>query len=451
MFMGSRRPDSMRKTYLAAFAVLIILSFAAGRHFGPGTASAKTGTRRVLYWVDPMHPAYKSDKPGIAPDCGMQLEPVYADASGASPAAESSSASLPPGTVNIDLEKQQLVGISLATVKPTSGTSTLRVPGRVAADETRVFRLNAGSDGFVRETFQDAVGTPVKKDQRLASFYAPEFLTVAGGYISTTERNAGAAAQTALLGTQNWADRLRNLGMSDAQIKQLGETRKIPETVYIVAPVDGFILSRNLSAGMKFDRATEFYRIADLSKVWIVASVFENEARYFRPGVMARISLPDGERSFSARVSQVLPQVDAASRTVQVRLEADNPGFRLRPEMYVDVELPVSLPAGLSVPLDALLDSGLNQRVFVDRGNGWFEPRVVQTGWRFGDRVEIVKGLAAGERVVASGTFLVDSESRLKTAAGGMHYPAATQPQEPKNQRASAGAMRGVPHPGSQE
>ncbi len=426
----------MKKALLIVLLVVaVVLAYALGRHSAtkPVTASA---ARRVLYWVDPMHPDYKSDKPGIAPDCGMQLQPVYADTLASSVAADNSMAEMPAGTVNIDSEKQQLVGITLATVERTTGTRSLRVPGRVEPDETRVFRLNAGTDGFVRETFQDAAGTEVKKDQRLASFYAPEFLTVAGGYISTTERGPSTAIQSSILGTQNWADRLRNLGMSDAQIKELGTTRKIPDTVYIVAPVDGFILARNISPGMKFDRGMEFYRVADLSKVWVTANVFENEVGYLRPGMAASVQLPDGERSIAARVSQVLPQIDAASRTVQVRLEVDNPGFRLRPDMYVDVELPVKLPAGLSVPVDAVLDSGLNQRVFVDRGNGTFEPRAVQTGWRFGDRIEIAKGLAAGERVVASGTFLVDSESRLKTAA--------TMPQESNMPHETAGRMRNM-------
>jgi Cu(I)/Ag(I) efflux system membrane fusion protein len=160
----------------------------------------------------------------------------------------------------------------------------------------------------------------------------------------------------------------------------------------------------------------EFYRIADLSRVWILADIFGREARDFRPGTVARVTLPDQDRSFLARVSNVLPQVDPATRTLKLRLEADNPGFALRPDMFVDVELPVAARAGLTVPLDALIDSGREQRVFVERSSGVFEPRQVQIGWRSGDRVEIVRGLVEGERVVISGTFLVDSESRLKSA-----------------------------------
>jgi YHS domain-containing protein len=160
----------------------------------------------------------------------------------------------------------------------------------------------------------------------------------------------------------------------------------------------------------------EFYRIADLSRVWIVADVFGSEAQNVHPGTLARVTLSDQGKTFTARVSNVLPQVDPATRTLKLRLEAENPGFVLRPDMFVDVELPVATPAALTVPMDAVIDSGQEQRVFIERENGSFEPRKVQTGWHVGDRVEIVKGLTEGDRVVASGTFLVDSESRLKAA-----------------------------------
>jgi Cu(I)/Ag(I) efflux system membrane fusion protein len=195
----------------------------------------------------------------------------------------------------------------------------------------------------------------------------------------------------------------------------MAESRQLPETIDLVAPADGFIVARNISPGQHFDRSMEFYRIADLTKVWIVADVFGTEVQNFRPGTVARVTLSDSGRTFSARVSAVLPQVDPTTRTLKLRLEADNPSFALRPDMFVDVELPVSLPAGLTVPLDALIDSGREQRVFVERSRGVFEPREVHVGWRSGDRVEIVDGLKEGERVVTAGTFLVDSESRLKS------------------------------------
>ena len=188
------------------------------------------------------------------------------------------------------------------------------------------------------------------------------------------------------------------------------------------------MLARNVSPGLKFDRGAEWYRIADLSRIWILADVFENEAQYFRPGVRARASLPNQQKSFVVTVSDVPPQFDPATRTLKLRLEADNPGMALRPDMFVDVELPVKLPSAITVPLDAVLDSGLRKTVFVERTSGVFEPRVVETGWRMGDRVQIVHGLSAGERVVVSGNFFVDSESRLKSAAAGIYSVAVKDP-----------------------
>ena len=146
-----------------------------------------------------------------------------------------------------------------------------------------------------------------------------------------------------------------------------------------------------------------------------MADILGSEAQSFRPGTVARVYLSGQGKSFTARVTNVLPQVDPSTRTLKLRLEADNPGFALRPDMFVDVELPVSVPAGLTIPVDSVIDSGRQQRVFVEKSKGIFEPREVQLGWRFGDRVEITSGLKEGDRVVSAGTFLVDSESRLKS------------------------------------
>jgi Cu(I)/Ag(I) efflux system membrane fusion protein len=378
-------------------------------------------SRRLLYYVDPMHPAFRSEKPGIAPDCGMQLEPVYAEEH--AKAIISTAAQTEPGVVRIDTNIQQLVGIGVATVEKTFETRTLRIPGRVAADETRVYRVNAGVDGFVKETREDTVGSHVKKDQRLAVIYSPEFISAAGGYFSASqqaqvgipkESAAGAGAQ-AQVGVQNWVNRLRSLGMSDAQIDELNVTRRTPDGIYVVSPVSGFILARNISPGLRFDRNMEFYRIADLSHVWVIADLLGSEDRYFGPGSIAHITLRNQNRSFSARVSNILPQVDPGTRTIKLRLEVGNQNFILRPDMLVNVDFSLGAPSGLSVPADAVVDSGLSQRVYVDRGEGTFEPRQVEVGERFGDRVQILRGLSEGEKVVASGTFLVDSESRLKS------------------------------------
>jgi membrane fusion protein, copper/silver efflux system len=418
----------MKRTLSAvAVTLLMIVSYAAGRRQTSQNTTRSTDSRAVLYWVDPMHPDYKSDHPGIAPDCGMPLEPVYAQPAASLVCAREATVD---GAVGIDVEKQQLFGIRVTTVAKSSEREKIRVLGRVVPEDTRVYRITAGSDGFIRETYNDSVGELVKRDQKLATSYIGETLAVASGFLAATAAVPGAVGKDGsrtiafpgavnkqgVSSIQGYSDRLRNLGVSDAQIKQMADSRQLPETVDVVSPVNGFILARNVTPGQHFDRSMEFYRIADLSKVWVVADIFDSEERDFLPGTIARVTLPDQRKTFSARVSNVLPQVDPATRTLKLRLEVDNPGFLLRPDMFVNVELTVAVPSGLTVPLDALIDSGREQRVFVESDSGLFQPRLVQTGRHFGDRVEIVQGLAEGERVVTAGTFLVDSESRLKSA-----------------------------------
>jgi RND family efflux transporter MFP subunit len=205
--------------------------------------------------------------------------------------------------------------------------------------------------------------------------------------------------------------------MTTAQIEALGKTRERTYTIEIRAPAAGFILVRNISPGQRFDSGDDLYVIGDLASVWILADVFEHEARWLHPRDVVRV-VYQGE-NFSAVVSDVLPIFDAEARTMKIRLNLPNPAFRFRPGMFVDVEFRVNLPATLTVPADAVVDSGRRKTVFVDRGRGYFEPRSVEIGWRLGDQIEITKGLMAGERIVISGTFLIDSEARMKAVAAG--------------------------------
>jgi Cu(I)/Ag(I) efflux system membrane fusion protein len=408
-----------------AVVVAIVAAYGLATH---PPLSAKSG-KAILYYVDPMHPGYKSDKPGIAPDCGMALVPVFADQAAkdapASPVTES-----PSGAVSIDGATRRLLGIRVAPVEKTSTTRLVRAVGRVTPEDTRVFRVNSGVEGFIRETSNDSVGLPVKKDQKLASYYAPDFLAVASGFLAAVERVPGAiggdgsrtvpfpgaVSKQGVSSLQGYSDRLRNLGMSDVQIKRMAENRQLPESIDIVSPADGFILARNISPGQHFEHNTEFYRIADLTHVWVVADVFGQEAQYLHPGDTARVALRDTGQKLAARLSDSLPQSEVGGGTVKFRLEADNPVFVLRPDMVVDVELPLRMPPAVTVPVDAVVDSGARARVFVELGEGVFEPRQVETGWRTGERVEILRGVHPGERVVAAATFLVDSESRLKAS-----------------------------------
>ena len=428
----------MKRVALAVLVLLVIAgSFVAGSLSTRRAADqhAALGARKVLYYVDPMHPAYKSDKPGIAPDCGMELVPVYDDGSmggsGGSPTA------LSPGTVTVSPEKQQLIGVRVGLVERSAATRAVRILGRVAVDENRLHRVVSSTEGWLRELHGATTGSLVRKDQVLSTFYNRE---LGGGLqalffaLNTLERYKAANApedQLTSAGNQIRAAEanLMTIGMSETQIQELSRTRKPAREIEIRAPVTGFVLARNVFPNLRVDRNTELYRIADISQVWIVADLFENEAKYFRPGTVAQATVSGAPgKVFQARVTDVLPQVDPATRTLRVRMETDNPENVLRPDMFADVELPVKFPPAIAVPIDAVVDSGVKKIVFIDRGNGVFEPRKVETGWRHGDQVEIVKGLMPGEKIVVSGTFLLDSESRMKAAAAGIYGETSVDP-----------------------
>ncbi|MBZ5498608.1 MAG: efflux RND transporter periplasmic adaptor subunit [Acidobacteriia bacterium] len=395
------------------------------------------GSRRILYYVDPMHPAYKSDKPGNAPDCGMPLEPVYADGAPGSDSSEQASASMPPGSARVSPERQQVIGVRVATAERVSGTRAIRLVGRVTMDENRIYRLITPTDGWVRALRGGTTGSLVENDQVLATYYSRDLLAGEQALffaVNTLERYKtaeGSENQVSAANIQIKAAEanLMALGMSATQLQEIERSRTPAQEIEVRAPVKGFVVARNIFPNLRFERNFELYRITDLSHVWVVADVFETEARDIRPGVTAVVKPPgEPDEKITARVSDVLPQFDAATRTFKVRLEVDNPAYVLRPEMFVDVEMSVYMPATLVVPADALVDSGLRKTVFVDRGNGFFEPRTVETGWRFDNRVEIRSGLNAGERIVVSGTFLIDSESRMKAAATGIYGEAARDP-----------------------
>jgi Cu(I)/Ag(I) efflux system membrane fusion protein len=213
------------------------------------------------------------------------------------------------------------------------------------------------------------------------------------------------------------ADGLRNLGVSTSQLREMAKRRELVQNIRVESPVDGFVLKRNVSPSLRFDRGFEFYRIADLNRVWILADVYRDQLPFIRRGASARIASAEVSRALTATVSASEPAFDEATLTLKVRLEAANQNLALKPGMFVDVEFPVNLPPALVVPADAIVDSGLSKTVFVDRGEGNFVRRVVETGWRIGGDVQVTKGLTAGERIVTSGTFLIDSESRMKAAA----------------------------------
>lgn len=411
----------MKRTILAL--ILIAAAFLAGYWLRrPAAAPAASSERKILYYVDPMHPAYKSDKPGIAPDCGMKLVPVYADSP--TPLATA------PGMIHIDLEKQQLIGVRYGQAEYTSGAQIIRAQGKVAMDETRVSHVHSRTDGWIETVYVNFTGDLVKKGQPLLTIYSPDLLATQQEYLLALKAK-DILRHSAMrdVATDNDAlveaarKRLELWSLSDAQIDQIRSTGKPVANVTLYSPAAGYVITRNAFPNQKIAPDTDLYTLADLSRIWVLASVFEADAPQVRLGQAATVSLPyAGGRTYRGRVSYIQPQVDPATRTVTARIELDNPALALKPDMFVDIELAVAQPARLTVPAEAVVDSGLAKTVFIDRGNGMFEPREVATGETVGPRVEILSGLKAGERIVTSGNFLIGSESQLKAAAGGHRH-----------------------------
>ena len=405
--------------------VLVACSFAGGTWWAQRSGEARASGHAATDYSCPMHPDYRSDHPGDCPICGMRLE---ADRGEGATSGDAAPRGLPQGAVQVSPERQQAIGIRLGVVTRVAGTRRLRTSGRVAPDENRTYPIVAAVSGWIRNVESITTGDAVKRDEVLASFFASEaqFESAQQSYYIDLEmlyRTASAQPQSqshdsrrALERIERVADGLRNMGVSNSQLREMGKRRELVQDIRVESPVDGVVLKRSVSPGLRFDRGFEFYRIADLNRVWILADVYRDQLPFIRRGASARITTANESRALSATVSSSEPIFDETTLTLKVRLEAANPQRALKPGMFVDVEFPVDLPETLVVPADAIVDSGLRKTVFVDRGNGYFEPRLVETGSRIGDDVEVTKGLVPGERIVVSGTFFVDSESRMKHA-----------------------------------
>jgi len=405
---------------VAGLTLTIVAGLLTGLHYNH-VGRRGGAERRILHYRDPMHPAYTSDRPGKAPDCGMDLEPVYVEEDKAAHSEE-------PGIVQVSAEHQQLIGVQLGTVEISSTTHTLRTLGRVALDETRVFPLITGSDGWVTQILSGGTGSAVTKGQALVVIYGREYTTAQRAFLYTLRslENSppivpGDFQDRPALSLDEARLNLKNMGVSDAQIQQITNSRQVMLAVTLTAAASGIVVSRNVFSGQRFERGTELFRIADMSHVWVMADLFGEEARYIRSGATAQVSLPGSETMLRATVSTVFSTFDTSSRSLKVRLETANPDVLLRPGMFVELKFPIKLAPSINVPADAVRDSGIEKTVFVDRGHGRFESRLVETGWRFGNRVQIVRGLKAGETIVVSGIFLLDSEARMRGAQAGPH------------------------------
>ncbi|MCU0601479.1 MAG: efflux RND transporter periplasmic adaptor subunit [Desulfobacterales bacterium] len=335
-----------------------------------------------------------------------------------------------PGNVQISPERQQLIGVRFGSVEKRSLTKVIRTVGRIDYDEKRIGIVSPKISGWIEQLYVDFTGRFVRKGEPLLTIYSPELVSTQEEYLLALKARQdwskspfSEVTEGGNLLAESARRRLKLWDISDAQIQALEESREPKKTLTLYSPFTGHVLEKMVNKGQFVDAGMALFKIADLSVVWLIADIYESELSAIRVGQPAAIQMPyyPGE-TFTGKAIYIYPYMDAQTRTAKVRYEFANPHGKLKPEMFADVEITVPLGDRLAVPEGAVIDTGVRKVVIVDRGSGYFEPREVRLGARASDLFEVLDGLKAGERVVTSANFLIDSESKLKEAVGGMGH-----------------------------
>ena len=385
------------------------------------TNAVAASPEKTLYTCG-MHPWIIQDHPGNCPICGMKLEPVH-KSTGAGEAS-SSAIAIDPATI-------QLMNIQTAEVARGPLRRTIRTVGTIDFNETGLADVTTKFKGWIEKLDVDATGQLVHRGEPLFEIYSPELYSAQAEYLAVLNSTNGSGGTTL---REAALDKLKFFDISDAQIADLQKNRTPKRALEILAPADGFVIEKNVVQGQMVDAGMKLYRLANLGIVWVFAQVYEQDLPYVQLGQEATVklsSLPD--REFRGRVTYVYPNVDEKTRTAKVRLEFENPGYFLKPGMFVSAQITAELePSALLVPDSAVLRSGEKNTVFVALPGGKFDPRLVVLGPESEhDMVEVISGLQEGERIVASGQFMLDSESQLREAIQKMSGAAAAAPPPP--------------------
>jgi len=394
--------------------------------------SKVTAERKPLFYRNPMNPTVTSPVPA-KDNMGMDYIPVFAD--------NGASSNEPAGTVTIDPVTVQNIGVRTALAERKTLTREVQSVGRVDYDEKLITRLHPKTEGWIGKLRVDETGEPVKKDQILLSIYSPQLVSSQEEYLLAlnnmqTLKNSPfpdirRGAKNLLRSTR---ERLELLDVPEHQIKKLGRTRKVMKFLHIHSPFDGIVVNIGARDGQFVTPQTELYMIADLSNIWTYVDVYEYELPWIKLGDEADMrlaSLPGEE--FSGKITYIYPYLNAKTRTIKVRLEFKNPDMKLKPNMFADVNIHASKQVdAVVIPSEAVLRTGTRNAVFVVRGPGKYEPRDVKLGISSDGLVQILEGVTAGEEVVTSAQFLIDSESKLREAAAKMMEAKKPTPADPR-------------------
>jgi membrane fusion protein, copper/silver efflux system len=333
-----------------------------------------------------------------------------------------------PGMVMVSPEKQQLLGVRTAVVEKRPLVKSVRTVGIITYDETKITQVYSKIEGWIDKLYVNYTGKLVEKGQPLFTIYSPDLLATQQEYllaIKAKERLSASSIPEVRSGAVSLVEaskrRLALWDISENQIRELEEKGEAHRTLTLHAPHSGFVIKKEAYQGMKIMPDKELYTIADLSMVWVNVDIYESEIPFVRPGQRASVSLSyDPGAPLNGKVSYIYPSVDEKTRTAKVRLEFPNPGFKLKPEMYVNAEIKIDGGRHLAVPEEAVLDSGMRKVVFIDKGNGHFEAKEVKVGAKMDGHYQVLAGLNEGERVASSSVFLLDSESRMSEVMGAM-------------------------------
>lgn len=391
---------------------------------------------KILYYKNPMGLADTSPVPK-KDSMGMDYTPVYAE--------EDTLSASDAKTLRVSVEKIQKLGVKTAPVERQDIAHTVRNVGIVEADERRLYNVTLKFDGYIEKLFVNATGQAVAHGQPLFELYSPDLISAQREYLTAK------SAQAALSKAEPWVqsgmkdlaesslERLRNWGISDAELASLEHEGKSRHGLVVRSPAAGVVMEKSAIAGSRVSAGDVLFKIADLSQVWVMAEIYEQDIGLIELGqkVQARLDAFPG-RIFQGKVAFVYPSLNPTTRTAKVRIELPNPKRLLRPMMYAQLEIATEAHRGLAVPRSAILESGRRTLVLVDQGEGRFEPRPVKLGIRGDDMTEVLEGLSEQEQVVTRANFLIDAESNLKAALGGFDSQVKTSgsgtgpaPQQP--------------------
>ena len=419
---------------------------AAATQVAASPAGGAKKERKLLYYRNPMGLPDTSPTPKKDP-MGMDYIPVYEGEADDEPAAANS--------IRISTEKVQKLGVRTEAAELRVLDKQVRAAGRVEIDERRSFAISPKFEGYVERLHVNVTGQPVAKGQPLFEVYSPELVSAQREYAIAAQgvdalKDAGGEAQS---GMKQLAEssllRLRNWDISEEQIRALAKSGTSKRTLTFRSPVSGVVTEKKALQGMRFMPGDTLYQVADLSSVWVVADVFEQDIAQVRTGAVAKVRInayPD--KVFEGRVTYVYPTLNPETRTVPVRVELANPGQLLKPAMFAQVEVPVGGKGQVvTVPTSAVIDSGTRQIVLIAHGEGRFEPRDVKLGGRSESHIEVMDGVKAGEKVVVAANFLIDAESNLKAAVGGFgHSGHGGAPKSGKDDEKPAAAPQAAGH-----